>query len=150
MATPPAPPLIFTANNGVCGERLALTADGQVVTGKTAVTVPDPSLPGQLLFVDVNTGRVRRSVATVLATWHICSKICLLAAMRSTNNTPYRFMRDAIVIRNCSERFGLNPFDRTANEVNFSEIVYTRNTQGEERCKNESIVASLNWRSCAR
>jgi hypothetical protein len=63
-ATPP-PPAELSQNNGVCGERLTFTADGtEVVTGKTHVTVPDPTLPGQLLFVDVNSGRVRRSVET--------------------------------------------------------------------------------------
>jgi hypothetical protein len=61
----PTPPAIPTLNNGVCGERLTLTADGtEVVTGKTHVTVPDPTVPGQLLFVDVNSGLLRRSIAT--------------------------------------------------------------------------------------
>src|SRR6266705_3345397 len=45
---------------------------------------------------------------------------------------------------------GLNPYDRTEIEVNFSQISYIRNRQGEERCKNESTAASLNWMSCAR
>jgi hypothetical protein len=39
-------------------------------------------------------------------------------------------------------RIGLNPFDRTEIEVNFSEKAYTGNRQGEERCKNESTAAS--------
>jgi hypothetical protein len=60
-----APPSVLTTSDGVCGERLAVTADGgEIVTGKTSVTLPDPSLPGHLLFVDANSGRVQMSVAT--------------------------------------------------------------------------------------
>jgi diacylglycerol kinase family enzyme len=41
----------------------------------------------------------------VLATWHICSKICLLGTPSSTNNTPYCFLRDTIILSNFSQRF---------------------------------------------
>src|SRR6266700_3157757 len=54
------------------------------------------------------------------------------------------------VKRRCGSGFGLNPYHRTEIDVNFSKISYIRNRQGEERCKNESTAASLNWMSCAR
>src|SRR5689334_2191710 len=48
------------------------------------------------------------------------------------------------------QQLGLNPSDRTNPQVNFSEMSYTRNKKGEERCKSESIVASSNWKSCVK
>jgi len=59
--------LIPPADGGglLCGERAALGPRSSVlVVGNTAVTVPQLGLHGRLLFLDTQTGTVRRTVDT--------------------------------------------------------------------------------------
>ncbi len=51
-------------DNAICGERFVRGPAHLLVVGKTAEMVPQRGLPGALLFVDVQTGRLRRTVET--------------------------------------------------------------------------------------
>jgi hypothetical protein len=59
----PAPSPIYKTSQS-CGVRIALSHDQLLVVGRTERPVPDPKNKGALLFIDVNDGRVIRTVTT--------------------------------------------------------------------------------------